>query len=280
MLAAGSLVEIVLYAGWTEQVTCGVALVLAAAGATATFALATRSAESAWVSQLEWFALGFQFVGTGAAVEALPERGPLVAALLTAGALSAAAGIVLRRLEALAASPVFAGAAWLVGIGALIREDAMWWAVPVGLAAVSIAEIGRWWDRHREPLEDRKRALVGLEYAGMAALVAAPLDEIVTVSSSRAIPAVLIGLLLAGWGLLTKVRRRLFVGAGGIVLAIVLVFGGQIAKLVPKVTGAAMWVVLVAIGIVLILIATSLERGRARIAAAIKRIDELFADWE
>jgi len=259
---------------------CGVALVLAAGGATAALTLATRRSESAWVAQLEWFSLAFQLVGTGAAVQSLPERGPMVAALLTAGALSAAGGIAHRSLEALAASPVFGCAAWLVGIGALIHEDAMWWAVPVGLAAISIAEIGRWWDRHRDPLGEGKAALVPLEYAGMAAVLAVPLVEIVTVSSSRAIPAVLIGLLLAGWGIMTKVRRRLFVGAGGVVVAIVLVFGGQIAKLVPKITGAGMWIALVAIGIVLILIATSLERGRARIAAAVKRIDELFSDWE
>ena len=262
------------------QVACGVALVLAAAGAVAALTVAARRADNPWVAQLGWFALGFQLVGTGAAFASLPGRGPMVAALLTAAALSAAAGIVQRRLEALSASPVFAGAAWLVGIGALIHQDPMWWAVPVGLAALSIAEIGRWWDRHREALGEAKSALLTLEYAGVAAALATPLVEIVTVASSRAIAAVLIGLVVAGWGMVTKVRRRLFIGAGGVVVAIVLVFGGQVAKLVPRITGAGMWVTLAVIGIVLVLIATSLERGRARIAAAIKRLDEIFADWE
>jgi hypothetical protein len=279
-LAAGSLIETVLYAGWSAQVACGVALLLAAASAVAAMTSAARHANSPWIAQLGWFSLAAQLLGTGAAVASLPERGPMVAALLTAAALAAAVGIVQRRLEALAASPVFATGAWLVGIGALIHQDPMWWAVPVGLAALSIAEIGRWWDRHREALGEAKSALLTLEYAGVAAALATPLVEIVTVASSRAIAAVLIGLVVAGWGMVTKVRRRLFIGAGGVVVAIVLVFGGQVAKLVPRITGAGMWVTLAVIGIVLVLIATSLERGRARIAAAIKRLDEIFADWE
>jgi hypothetical protein len=38
--------------------------------------------------------------------------------------------------------------------------------------------------------------------------------------------------------------------------------------------------VLTAVGLVLMTIAVSLERGRARLAAAVNRIDQLLQGWE
>jgi len=42
----------------------------------------------------------------------------------------------------------------------------------------------------------------------------------------------------------------------------------------------AVWVLLAAAGVVLIVVATSLQRGRARLAVALKRLDELLEGWE
>jgi hypothetical protein len=56
--------------------------------------------------------------------------------------------------------------------------------------------------------------------------------------------------------------------------------GGPLARLVPEVTGPALWVVLAVAGVALIAIATGLERGRERVAAAMRRLDTLTEGWE
>ena len=73
-------------------------------------------------------------------------------------------------------------------------------------------------------------------------------------------------------GALTRVRRRLFAGVA-IVLVIVI---GQVVDLIPTIEGRALWAVIVGVGIVLIIIATGIERGRARAAAAIAQVNELL----
>jgi hypothetical protein len=92
--------------------------------------------------------------------------------------------------------------------------------------------------------------------------------------------AVALGTGLAAWGALSKIRRRVLFGAGAAMLAVALMLGGPIARLVPNVTGAALWIALAATGVVLIVLATGLERGRATVSATIRRLDSLMEGWE
>ena len=114
----------------------------------------------------------------------------------------------------------------------------------------------------------------------MAAVVAPSLVETITVSPVEGLVALAFGVGLAAWGVVTKVRRRLFVGAAAAIGAIVLMLVGPIARLVPRVKGPGLWILLVVVGLALIVIATSLERGRTKISAALKRLDELLSGWE
>ncbi len=155
----------------------------------------------------------------------------------------------------------------------------MWWAVPVGLAALAVVGIARA-DRHRRGLPIVSSELVKLEYAGIAAIVVPTLIETVTVSPARGLIGIGFGLLIAGWGLLTRVRRRLFAGVGAVVTIVLVIVIGQAADLIPTIEGAVLWAVIVGVGIVLIVIATGIERGRARAAAAIAQVNELLAGWE
>jgi hypothetical protein len=69
-------------------------------------------------------------------------------------------------------------------------------------------------------------------------------------------------------------------GAATVVVAAILMLAGPIAKLVPEVRGPALWGLLAAAGLVLIVAATMLERGRERLTTFVRRLDDLMEGWE
>ena len=224
-------------------------------------------------------AIAYDAVAAWAAASAWPSRSPLVAVLLVTAAETAAGGIVLRKGSLLMAAPPLACVAWLVGAEDILQQSIQWSSVPIGLSMLAVVSIGRW-DRRRRERPSVEPSLVLLEYAGMATIVVPPLVEIVTVSPGRGLMAIGFGAALAAWGILTKVRRRLLVGAGTVVTAVLLMIAGPMARLVPEVEGATLWILLVVLGFAMLAVATSLERGRAKLSAALRRLDELLAGWE
>jgi hypothetical protein len=278
-LAAGALVELRWFEDWSLVTLSGVALTLAAVATVAGLALQLRWSDRPWGVQAGLLMLAMQAVGSAAAVAVWPDRAPTVAALLVASGEAVAIGIAVQRAQILMLTPVFACAAWLVAARDLLEGSPMWWAAPAGLALLAIAAIGRW-DRRHMGQPAYQEGLAVLEYAGMAALLVPPLVETLSVAPIRGLIAVGIGILLAVWGLATKVRRRFFVGAGGVVTAVVLMLAGPVARLFPQIQGPTLWVLLALVGIVMIVVATSLERGRARLAAGLRRLDELLDEWE
>jgi threonine/homoserine/homoserine lactone efflux protein len=70
------------------------------------------------------------------------------------------------------------------------------------------------------------------------------------------------------------------VGSVTLLLALFGMIVMPVAQMVPEFRGAALWIVLTAVGFVLIAVAVSLEQGRARLAAAASRIDRLMEGWE
>lgn len=275
--ALGALLQLTLLAEWSWTVLAAIALAAALAATAAALLLHER--DEVWAVQCGFVALAMQGLGTAAAVLVWPERGPAVAALLAAAVETAAAGVVLDVAVLAMASPLLVCGAWLAGIGDLIEGDPMWWTVPFGLALLVVAGIGRWFGRRRGAT-GFDPSLVFLEVLGMATLLIPPLVQVVVRSSLDGVLAIGVGLALAAWGTVTKVRRRLFVGVCGVVAAGVLMIAGPIAELVPKIERPLMWALIVVAGIVLLIVATSLERGRARLSAALKRLDELLGDWE
>ena len=114
----------------------------------------------------------------------------------------------------------------------------------------------------------------------MLALLVPPIVETLSRSPARGLIAIGIGVVLAAWGVVTRVRRRLFVGVSGVVAAVTLMLVGPIVHLAPEIQGPMLWIVLAVLGAALIAIATSIERGRAHLAAALGRLDELLQGWE
>ena len=108
----------------------------------------------------------------------------------------------------------------------------------------------------------------------------AALIQAVTVGVVYAGLTVLWGLLIAIWALLTRVRRRMYAGVGLASLGILLTIAVPLARLVPYVTGVALWGTLAGLGAAFLIVATTLEQSRARLGAALHHAGELMETWE
>ncbi|MGH2530352.1 MAG: hypothetical protein ACRDH0_13615 [Actinomycetota bacterium] len=213
------------------------------------------------------------------AAAARSDRSALVAALLACGVETAGAGLVLRRAGLLTAAPLFFSGAWIAFASEAFAGDPQWFTTPIGLAALAVVEVLRW-DHRRRGVPAHRPELVALEVAAIAFLIGASPIRVVQGSSLAGVVGAILGSLVAAWGALTHVRRRLFVGvaaAAGCLLLIVLV---PLAKNIPDVEGVTLWLLLGAVGVAVVVIATALERARAPLGAVLRHVGELMDGWE
>ena len=264
-------------ATWPEMVT--VSLTVAVLGAVVFALLWLRRPGGAVAAQLGLVGLAAESFAVIAAWQAWPDHEPMAAAVLVAAIQAVAASVALHDVRVTMVSPPLVCVAWLLLAGDLLAGSVMWWAAPVGLATLVVGSIARA-DRRRRDLPVATPELVALEYAGMAAILLPPLVETATISPVRGLIGIGFGLAIVGWALVSRVRRRLFAGAGGIVAIVLVMILGQVADLIPRIEGPTLWAVIVAAGFVLIVIATGIERGRTRAAEAIAKLNELLDGWE
>jgi hypothetical protein len=234
---------------------------------------------SAWIPSAIVLALVGDAASLLIAASVLPRGDVLEVALLLTGVECATAGVILARTHLVAVSPLFPTVAWLVYASEAFRGEIQWFTVPSGIALLLLVTIER---RGRERAGDVPRTpeLLAIEYAGMTSIVAVSLAEIVTTSPLRGLFAICLGILIAGWGALTHVRRRAAFGACSVALAVILLLAVPIAHLVPAIHGPALWLVLAGAGVAFMLIATMLERGRTKVREVLGRLDDLTRGWE
>jgi len=217
------------------------------------------------------------------ALAAWPNRGPLIITLLVIGAEATAVGLTLRHPTPLYAAPVVVCAAWLLFATDALRGNPNWLTSPIGLAILATVELARWNRRLGEPRGNAmviRNGLLVLEYTGMAFLVGAALVQTVFVSVWYGLLGVALGVALVGWAAFTRVRRRTEVGGGVVLLSLFLMLTVPVVRVIPQFRGIALWVSVVAIGILLLVVATTVEQSRARVRAGIQRLDRLMAGWE
>ena len=195
------------------------------------------------------------------------------------GIESAAAGVVLRRTAPLVLAPLLLSGAWIVFTREAFAGDPQWFTVPLGLAVLAVVEVLRW-DLRRRGRPTHVPELVALEIAGFAFLIGASPLRVIQGSSWAGAVGVALGVLVAGWGALTRVRRRLWLGLAAVVGSLVLMVIVPLAQDPPEVAGATLWMLLAATGIAVVLVATALERWRARIGAGMHRLGALMSGWE
>ncbi|HET7820175.1 MAG TPA: hypothetical protein VFL10_01510 [Ornithinibacter sp.] len=205
----------------------------------------------------------------------------LLAPVLAASAvLAAAVGTAYGRVFLEMASPVLACGAWLVFSTHALDGNPQWVTVPIGLATLVVVAL---WRRDRRAHGGRPAApeIVVLELVGIAFLVGAALVQAVTESVAYAVLATAIGLAVAGWGVVSRVRRRVAAGVGIVLVGVVLLVGVPLWNLLlPAWDAAVLWVLIGLAGIVALLVAGTIDWSRATARRGLTRVEEATADWE
>lgn len=113
----------------------------------------------------------------------------------------------------------------------------------------------------------------------MTALVVSTLARTLTGQLWHGVLAIGIGVLIAGWGVLTHVRWRAAFGAGSVVLATILLVAVPLSGAVTW-RGPALWITLSLVGVAAITIASVLERNLDRMQQVARRFDQMTTGWE
>ena len=145
--------------------------------------------------------------------------------LLLTGAELAAFGVTRRQSALLLASPWALCAAWLVVARSSIDDGAVWFTVPVGLTVLVTVALARR-QRRDEGHEPGSRLLSALEFLGVALMVVTPITEAIVTNLAHVAVSLAIGVGLAAWGVVTRVRHRLAAGAVVVVISLLVLVAG------------------------------------------------------
>ncbi|MBC7550575.1 MAG: hypothetical protein H7269_06700 [Cellulomonas sp.] len=88
------------------------------------------------------------------------------------------------------------------------------------------------------------------------------------------------GIAVVVWGLMTRVRRRVAIGAVVVVTAMVVLVVVPLVALLPAWGGAGLWIMVAAVGLVAVLAATMLEKVREAARSTRHRWSDLTTGWE
>ena len=88
-----------------------------------------------------------------------------------------------------------------------------------------------------------------------------------------------LGIAIAGWGLVTRVRRRHLAEVLVMLAGAVLLVAVPLVQLLPSWGGAGLWILIAGIGILAVLVATFLEQGRTAIRAGLGRFSDETKEW-
>jgi hypothetical protein len=203
----------------------------------------------------------------------------LVGPLVAVASQCAAIGVALWQvwLQALAA-PVLC-VAWVVFADAALGGDPQWATVPIGLTILVV--VGLWrGDRRRRGERLDALDVVVPEMFGIAFLVGAFFVEAVTHALWQAVVVAGLGVAVTVWGVLTRVRRRLVAGGGVVGAGLLLLLAVPLVRLLPSWEGAGPWVLIAGLGLVAVVAASLVERGKAVTRKGVARFGTLTAGWE
>ena len=267
--------------GLDHTVTVVVATVIASTLALVAVPWHAMRPRSPWVAPVMALMVAVQCVGASFID---PSHTTAVAVVLLVAALqSASVAVVSGERYVFLVPPVFALAAWLVVAADALRGEPNWFTAPVGLAVLVEVALVRWIRRARPGSTystEVNGALVALETVAMSVMVGPMLTRIVTLHLWYAVPSVVVGVAFTVWGAATRARRRAAFGVGTVGLAVTLLIGVPIARVVPNLSGPALWLTIAGMGLVAIVVATMLERGRTHVRRWANALDEMTHDWE
>jgi hypothetical protein len=264
-------------AGSTDRVAVWVLSLIAVLGAAGALALSRREG-SAWTRPVIEVGAAAAVVAVGYGLVGLADPSLLVAAVAATAVQVAAMGVALRSLGLQVMAPALACAAWLLVVGTADGPPE-WYTIAVGSTLLAVVAIWRH-DLRQRGQDPAPGTVVVVELVGVAFVAVASLVQAVTSAPGHAVVAVLVGVVVAGWGAVTTVRRRLAAGVVVVVVAVVLLVAVPLVRLLPAWGGAGVWLLLVGLGSVAVVAATVLERGRVVVRSTLGRLGELTVGWE
>jgi hypothetical protein len=258
-----------------QLVVAAAAIALGATLAVVTLSVAQRA--NSWVPPLEVTAAAGTLI---AWLLVDRDRPTLVATgLLLTGTELAAFGVTRRQSALLLASPWALCGAWLVVARSSIDDGAVWITVPVGLTVLVTVALARR-QRHDDGHEPGSRLLSTLEFIGVALMVVTPITEAITTNLAHVAVSLTIGVGIAAWGVLTRVRHRLAAGAVVIAISLLVLVLVPMVDLTRRITGSGIWLALAAVGLAAIVIAALLERSRRVARRAVQQLRDVTNGWE
>jgi hypothetical protein len=250
------------------------------------FAHGARPA-SRWIAPALAAAGLVQGIGLIGAVAALPDRGGLIAVFLAMAAETAVIGVVTRTTPPIVVSPLMACAGWVTYASDALTGDPNWFTVPIGLALLTVSSGVRWIRRGREtatsdgPTSDRLTTDVTvLDIAGSTMLVAAATVQSLLGALQNALLVLAAGIGIVVWAAVGRIKHRLAIGVGTIVLAVALLLVVPLVEVVPTMSGPGLWATVAVIGLGIIVLATTIEQSRSRIHRLGEAWRDLTSGWE
>jgi hypothetical protein len=235
--------------------------------------------DSAWLRPVALTAVAVVAASMGLAASTWPRRDLLVATLLVAALESVAGASTLKRPVVATAAPIFACAAWIVFASEAARGSAQWFTLPVGVALLAIVELSRA-DRRAGGLDVAADVLTTVEWLAISVVVLPALIDTVATDIVYGFAGIALGIAIGVWAIASRVRRRLFAGAFSVLLSVFLLIGVPLTGVVSELRGAALWIATAVFGLMLLVIAGSLEQGRRALRGGYRQLQELTGDWE
>ncbi|MFN8019254.1 MAG: hypothetical protein U0P45_14185 [Acidimicrobiales bacterium] len=244
-------------------------------------ALTALGRGGAWIRPA-WVLVGGTLATMWVAAVSVPPgdgRTLVVAALLVTGLECALLGVVRRVEELVLAAPWWFAAAWIAAGLDRLDVQPVWASLPVGLALLVTVALARA-QRRASSRPVAAPELVWLDLAGMALVAAPPLVEAAQGRLALVGVGVAIGCAFAVWGVLSRVRRRLFAGIAVVVASVAILVLVPLLDNLPEFRGPTLWLAIAAVGGLAIVVAAFLERGRQIGRSAVASVRARTAGWE
>lgn len=258
--------------GTAVAVVAAVGLLLALAGV---WLKANR--ESVWGRPVLFASAAADLVAGITGLTLLPETSALIVVLVAIGIKLLGAGLLLPSPVAVGGSVWSFTAAWVLFAVDAAYGNPQWFAVPVGLAVAVTSDLTR---RRARTVGPTGVILAYLDALAAVLILGPSLVQAVQLSVAYGLLVMLLGTLLTGWGLLTRIRRRLVIGAGSVVTGALLLVVVPLARVIPQFRGPALWATVIVLGVALIGAAVGLERGRSTVRVSVQKLRELTSDWD
>jgi hypothetical protein len=233
--------------------------------------------ESVWGRPVLFASAAADLVAGVTGLTLLPETSALIVVLVAVGIKLLGIGLVLPSPVAVGGSVWSFTAAWVLFAVDAADGNPQWFAVPVGLAVAVTSDLTR---RRAETVGPTGTMVAYLDALAAVLILGPSLVQTVQISVAYGLLVMLLGTLLAGWGLLTRIRRRLVIGAGGVAAGALLLVVVPLARVIPQFRGPALWATVIVLGVALIGAAVGLERGRSTVRVSVQKLRELTSDWD